>query len=257
MLFTLFWIDLCKSKTSGILIDMKAFDYLIQHAAEIEKKLGYHFSDPSLLALAFVHRSYINEHKDIALHNERLEFLGDSVLGLLVAGFLYESFPGRSEGDLSTFRSRLVDSHTCMRFVLKLNVSEYLLLGRGEKLSDGRGRESILGDLFEAIIGAIYLDGGVDSVGKFFFSHFSEEIDAIMSKPVSNWKALFQDYCQRSFQQTPKYHVLSENGPDHSKIFTVSVTVNAEEMGRGEGGSKKDAQQAAAQNALEKLNRQG
>lgn len=235
---------------------MGTFNQLIQNFAEIDGKLGYCFRDPSLLALAFVHRSYVNEHKEISKHNERLEFLGDSVLGLVVADYLYESFPDRPEGDLSNLRSRLVNSLTCMNFILKLDVSHHLLLGKGEKLSDGRGRESILGDLFEAIVGAIYLDGGLDAVRRFFFRHFSEEVNKIIEKPLSNWKALFQDYCQRTFQKIPKYHVLSEHGPDHSKIFTVRVTINDEEMGCGQGGSKKDAQQAAAENALLRLNQQ-
>lgn len=232
---------------------MNTYDLLLQNATEIEALIGYRFNDPALLALAFVHRSYINEHKDITTHNERLEFLGDSVLGLLVASFLYKNFPERPEGELSSLRSHLVDSHTCMNFVLKLGVHPYLLLGKGEKLSDGRGRESILGDLFEAIIGAVYLDGGLDAAHAFFFKNFSHEIDAIIDKPLNNWKALFQDYCQRTFQQTPTYVVLSEEGPDHSKIFTVSVTINGEEMGQGLGGSKKDAQQAAAENAIHRM----
>lgn len=232
---------------------MNAFDGLIFNALEIEAKIGYKFRDPALLALAFVHRSYINEHREISRHNERLEFLGDSVLGLLVSNFLYQHFPDRPEGELSSLRSRLVDSRTCMTFLLKLDVHKYLLLGKGEKLSDGRGRESILGDLFEAIIGAIYLDGGLEAARHFFFGHFSGDIDSIIDKPINNWKALFQDFCQRAFQQPPKYSVVSESGPDHSKIFTVRVAVNDEEMGIGEGGSKKDAQQAAAENALIRL----
>lgn len=236
-----------------ILPRMNTFDHLLQSSPEIEAHIGYRFNDPALLALAFVHRSYINEHKDISTHNERLEFLGDSVLGLLVASFLYQNFPDRPEGELSSLRSHLVDSHTCMNFVLKLGVHQFLLLGKGEKLSDGRGRESILGDLFEAIIGAVYLDGGLDAAYTFLFKNFSTDINAIIEKPLNNWKALFQDYCQRNFQQTPVYVVLSEEGPDHNKIFTVSVTIHDEEMGQGLGGSKKDAQQSAAENAIHRL----
>jgi ribonuclease-3 len=232
---------------------MNAFDLLIENIAEIESLLGYHFSDPALLALAFVHRSYINEHKEITHHNERLEFLGDSVLGLIVASFLYRKFPLKPEGELSSLRSRLVDSPTCMNFVLRLKVEKFLLLGKGERLSDGRGRESILGDLFEAVIGAIYLDGGLEAASSFFMRNFGEEINRIIDKPINNWKALFQDYCQRTYQQTPVYHVKGEVGPDHSKIFTMAVSVNGQEMGMGQGGSKKDAQQAAAENAVTRL----
>lgn len=232
---------------------MNAFDHLIYCASEIEAKIGYTFRDPALLAQAFVHRSYINEHRDITKHNERMEFLGDSVLGLIVASYLYEQFPEKPEGELSSLRSRLVESHTCMRFVLTLGVHQYLLLGKGERLSDGRGRESILGDLFEAIIGAIYLDGGLEAAKGFLFHYFCKEISAITARPINNWKALFQDFCQRSFQQPPQYHVLSETGPDHNKIFTVQVAVCNHEMGAGVGGSKKEAQQAAAENALSRL----
>lgn len=232
---------------------MNAFNELINNAFQIEAKLGYQFSETTLLALAFVHCSYINEHREVANHNERLEFLGDSVLGLLVADFLYKRFPDLPEGELSTLRSRLVDSNTCMNFVIKLDVHRYLLLGRGEKLNDGRGRESILGDLFEAIMGAIYLDGGIEAARKFLFDHFTNEIHAIIDKPLSNWKAIFQDFCQKSYQQPPKYTVQSEIGPDHSKIFKIVVEVNGQEQGVGQGGSKKEAQQDAAHDALKRL----
>lgn len=236
---------------------MNAFEYLIDNARDIGLKLGYQFKNPALQALAFVHRSYINEHRDVMRHNERLEFLGDSVLGLIISSFLYQTFPERPEGELSSLRSRLVDSQTCMNFVLKLDVHQYLLLGKGEKLSEGRGRESILGDLFEAIIGAIYLDGGLEEARLFLFRHFHEEIQGITAQPFSNWKALFQDYCQRTYQQTPVYDVLSEIGPDHNKLFMISVSINEEKMGSGEGGSKKDAQQNAAKNALSRLKEKG
>lgn len=236
---------------------MNAFDILIEKASVIEGNIRYRFRDPSLLALAFVHRSYINEHRDIAAHNERLEFLGDSVLGVLIATFLYREFPKRPEGELSSLRSRLVDCHTCMQFVLKLDIHSFLLLGRGEQMSQGKGRESILGDFFEALIGAIYLDGGLQAAHDFLFGHFKEEILSIIDQPLNNWKALFQDYCQKIYQEPPKYLVLNEKGPDHNKIFSVAVTVKEKEMGRGQGASKKDAQQAAAADALERLQKNG
>jgi ribonuclease III len=206
------------------------------------------------LTLAFVHRSFVNEHREITDHNERLEFLGDSVLGMLIAEYLYKHMPDTPEGDLSYLRSRLVEASTCVAFVQKLSISQYLLLGKGERMNDGRGRDSILADFFEAIIGAIYLDGGIENARKFIFNNFSEEIIAILKKPLRNWKAMLQDYCQKNFQQTPFYQVLEESGPDHSKIFKVSVHITDQLLGEGHGASKKEAQQDAAADALAKLN---
>ncbi len=219
----------------------------------IEKRLGYTFKDKSLLALAFVHRSFVNENRAIIdQHNERLEFLGDSILGMLVAEYLYKQLPEHPEGELSYLRSRLVEASSCIIYVQKLHIEEFLLLGRGEKRNDGRGRDSILADLFEAVIGAIYIDGGVQAAYQFIFQNFSEEIQDILDQPEHNWKALLQDYSQKQFQNPPQYILINESGPDHSKNFEIAVHVNNEEWGRGVGSSKKEAQQAAAQKALER-----
>lgn len=226
---------------------------LLKNTSQIESKIDYVFNDKSLLALAFVHRSYINENKHVTQHNERLEFLGDSILGLMIADYLYSYLPSTQEGDLSYLRSRLVEAASCVAYVTKLDVEKYLLLGKGEKMNDGRGRESILADLFEAIIGAIYLDGGIEAAKNFFFKNFSDQIESILKTPLRNWKALLQDYCQKKYQQPPEYKILSETGPDHSKVFLVSVEIDSQELGIGQGSSKKEAQQAAAFNALEKL----
>lgn len=224
---------------------------LLKNCSQLEERLNYRFKNKTLLALAFTHRSYINENRQIKEHNERLEFLGDSVLGILVADYLYRHLPGTSEGDLSYLRSRLVEATSCVTYMLKLDLSNHLLLGKGEKMNDGRGRDSILADLFEAIMGAIYLDGGMEAAKTFFFGNFTEEIEAILNTPIQNWKALLQDFCQKKFQQPPEYKTLSATGPDHSKIFLVSVELNGKELGQGEGPSKKEAQQAAARKALE------
>ncbi len=229
---------------------MNAYEVLIRRAPEIESKLGYTFKDRSLLALAFIHRSFINENKEIEQHNERLEFLGDSILGMLIADYLYRYLPSTPEGELSVLRSRLVEASSCFNYVQKYDLGQYLLLGKGEKMNAGRGRISILADLFEAIIGAIYIDGGLEAAKRFLFKNFSFEIDAILKTPIRNYKALLQDYCQKNFQQTPKYKVLSEEGPDHSKIFKISVIINEKEVGYGQGSSKKEAQQMAAGDAL-------
>lgn len=230
---------------------MNSLEKLIFDASEIENRLGYTFKHKSLLALAFVHRSFVNENRDVTdQHNERLEFLGDSVLGVLVAEFLYRQLPTTSEGDLSHLRSRLVEASSCVAYIQKLNVEGHLLLGKGERMNDGRGRESILADLFEALIGAIYLDGGIEAARLFLFNHFKEEIEGILKEPVRNWKAELQDYSQKVHQQTPLYKVVSESGPDHSKVFNVSVLINDQEIGVGQGASKKEAQQAAAADAM-------
>lgn len=229
---------------------MNAINELIKNAPLIEEKIGYKFKDRSMLALAFVHRSFINENREISHHNERLEFLGDSVLGLIVAEYLYKFLPTMPEGELSYLRSRLVEATSCMAYVQKFNIEGHILLGKGERMNDGRGRESILADLFEAIIGAIYLDGGIEAARSFLFTNFAAEINEILKTPLRNWKALLQDYCQKKYQRTPFYKLLEEFGPDHSKVFKIAVLVNDEEMGIGEGASKKEAQQAAAADAI-------
>jgi ribonuclease III len=231
---------------------MNNFTQLISKASEIEARLNYTFKDRSLLVLAFIHCSFVNENRDISQHNERLEFLGDSVLGLLISDYLYRHLPETPEGELSSLRSKLVEASSCVTYIQKIDVGQYLLMGRGERMNDGRGRDSILSDLFEAIVGAIYLDGGFESAKKFMFQNFSEIIDEILKTPTKNWKALLQDYCQKKYQQTPSYQLLNETGPDHSKCFLIAVLLDEKELGRGEGSSKKEAQQAAAKNALEK-----
>lgn len=225
-------------------------EYLFQHIPFIEAKLGYTFRDRSFLVLAFVHRSFINENRMVTQHNERLEFLGDSVLGMLISDYLYRHLPTTPEGQLSYLRSRLVEASSCVSYVQSLDIASYVLLGKGERMNDGRGRESILADLFEAIIGAIYLDGGLKAAEDFLFRNFALQIEEILKTPLRNWKALLQDYCQKKYQLTPVYQVLQASGPDHSKVFEISVIINQKELGRGMGASKKEAQQAAAADAL-------
>ncbi len=232
---------------------MNTPEKLFQAIPEIEAKIRYAFRDRSLLALAFVHRSFINESRFIVEHNERLEFLGDSILGMLVAEYLYRKNPTMPEGDLSRLRSRLVDGSACTGYIQKLDLGGYLLLGRGEQMNDGRGRESILADLFEAIIAAIYIDGGLEPVRRFIFDNFSAEMEALVRGPFGNPKALLQEYSQKKFHLAPVYETLEEMGPDHSKTFCVVVKMNNQEFGRGAGVSKKEAQQAAAFDALTRV----
>ena len=219
----------------------------------VESKLKLTFQNKTLLKLAFVHRSFWNENQgSIPNHNERLEFLGDSVLGLLVADYLFDQHPGLDEGSLSVLRSQLVDAPACATYVQKLDISSFLLLGRGEQMNRGKGRESIIADLFEAIIGALYLDQGLEAVRKFFFCHFKEEVERIVAAPQRNWKAELQDYAQKNYQQTPIYEVMEESGPPHRKKFRISVWINEEKWGEGEGSSKKEGQTEAAKNAINK-----
>ncbi len=219
---------------------------------DIEKKLSYNFKDPSLLKLAFTHRSYCNEHLELELvHNERLEFLGDSVLGLIVADHLYSSYPEKDEGELSTLRSQLVDASACASYLKQLDIEAYLQLGKGESLNQGKGRQSLLSDLFEALIGAIYLDSGLMSAKRFFFHHFSSVVDQTVIEPQHNWKAELQDYAQKNYQETPIYKLLEESGLDHERLFRMGVFIGEKMVGEGSGFSKKEAQIEAAKNALE------
>ncbi len=229
-------------------------EHFFSKKSEIESKLNYCFQKPELLFLAFVHRSYWNENQQsVQEHNERLEFLGDSVLGLIIADYLYCSLPDVDEGNLSRLRAQLIDAPACAAYIQHIELEEYILLGKGEQTNQGKGRESILADLFEAIIGAIYLDGGFQAAEKFILSHFASIIEERVKKPLRNWKADLQDYTQRTFHETPEYEVLEESGLAHEKVFRVSVSVQARQLGVGEGSSKKEAQVDAAKNALEQL----
>jgi ribonuclease-3 len=225
--------------------------------SQLEDRLGYAFQNKDLLKLAFTHRSYFNEHREeVGGHNERLEFLGDSVLGLVIASHLYQEMPQESEGHLSHLRAHLVGAESCARYTKDLLLEEFLLLGKGESVNVGRGRDRILADLFEAIVGAVYLDGGLDAARAFILRHFQHLIDEAISTPLRNWKAELQDYSQKQFQKPPDYIILEEKGPPHSRLFVVSVRIGDEEMGQGEGPSKKHAEQAAAEDALRLMEKQ-
>ncbi|GAB4190757.1 MAG: ribonuclease III [Simkaniaceae bacterium] len=226
---------------------------LKNHFSDIERAISYAFKNKQLLITAFTHRSFMNENREIVSeHNERLEFLGDAVLTLIISDFLFHHLPLTREGDLSHLRAQLVDAAACAAFIQKLNVHSYILLGKGELLAGGKGRESIFSDLFEAILGAIYLDGGMEASRKFVLEHFMQDILHTIEKPSKNWKAELQDYAQKNYQQIPLYRVMKEEGPDHQKIFYVSVILNEKELGKGTGTSKKKAEQEAAKDALEK-----
>ncbi|MGE3954221.1 MAG: ribonuclease III [Parachlamydiales bacterium] len=225
---------------------------------EIERRLGYLFHDKQLLEMAFTHRSFINEHRELtAVHNERLEFLGDAVLGMIISAYLYELGPQMPEGELSLLRSRLVEAAACADYTAELGVGDHLLLGKGERIHATRGRDSMHANLFEAIVGAIYLDGGLEVTKHFLFTHFGPTFADRIANPAQNWKAELQDYTQRTHGTTPEYRLLAEEGPDHAKTFVVAVFVQGEKLGQGEGPSKKEAQQLAAKEAMEELHGKG
>lgn len=221
---------------------------------QVEEKLGYVFSCKDHLYTALVHRSFINEHKQLNIqHNERLEFLGDSVLGFFVADYLFHRLPGHPEGQLSQLRSKLVDSTSCAQYLQKLSLQDYIQLGKGEKMTEGKAKTSILADVFEAVIGAIYLDGGWTMAKSFLLCHLEADIEAVIGSPPRNYKAELQEYAQKKFHKAPVYKVMQETGPDHAKVFHVVVIVNDEEAGLGIGASKKEAEARAAFEALSKL----
>ena len=220
---------------------------------EFQNKIGINFTNASLLTQAFVHRSYINENKQSGLsHNERLEFLGDAVLELVITDFLYQKYPNKTEGDLTAYRSALVNAQTCSDIATNLEMGNYLLLSKGESKDVGRARQYILANALEALIGAIYLDLGYDKAKDFIEKNFTPLIDSIISaKAFIDAKSLFQEKAQEFDGITPSYKTLRETGPDHEKKFTVGVYVGRDLIAEGTGESKQDAEQSAARKALE------
>ncbi len=218
-----------------------------------EDKLGVQFNDADLLRQAFTHRSYLNEHRgEVKGHNERLEFLGDAVLELIATHFLYEKFPGQTEGDLTAYRAALVNAVTCAEVAQELGMNDYLLLSRGEAKDTGRARGILMANAFEALVGAIYLDQGYDAAKKFITEYLFPKIDEIIEKKL--WldaKSSLQEKAQEVEGSTPSYSVLKEWGPDHDKHFVVGVYVKDKLLAEGQGKSKQDAEQAAARAALD------
>jgi ribonuclease III len=222
--------------------------------SKFEEQAGVEFKDKSLLKQAFTHRSYINENRASGLeHNERLEFLGDAVLELVITDYLYGRLKDSSEGQMTALRSALVNSDTCARVAQSMGANDFLLLSKGESKDTGRARQYILANTLEAIIGAIYMDQGYEAAKDFILKQIAPVMEEIIAG--GTWidaKSLFQERAQEYKGLTPIYKTIKETGPDHDKHFTVRVSVGDEVMGEGEGKSKQDAEQVAAQNALEK-----
>lgn len=217
-----------------------------------QKVLGLKFKDENVLRQALVHRSYLNEHKNFELpHNERLEFLGDAVLELSVTDHLYRNYEN-PEGELTNWRSGLVNSKNLARIASKIGVEEFLFLSRGESKDTGRAREYILGNAMEAIIGAIYMDSGYDAADKFVQKNVLVDLpDMIQNQAYVDPKSRLQELVQAEMKTTPEYMLVKEEGPDHDKVFVVSVCIAGRECGIGRGSSKQAAQLEAARAALE------
>lgn len=219
--------------------------------AEFESVIGYEFKDKELLKIALTHSSYANENK-MPVNNERLEFLGDSVLGFVTAEYLFSQFKGRPEGELTKLRAAVVCEKSLFRFAEKISLGQYIFMGRGEEHSGGRNRPSIVSDAFEAVIAAMYIDGGIDAVRPYILGFIKDAVKREAS--FKDNKSLLQEEIQKNKGNTLVYEEIGESGPDHEKVFSFVVKLNGKIIGQGEGKSKKEAEQAAAGDALEKLN---
>lgn len=232
---------------------MNCLDDLKKELPDLEKKLGLTFKNHEIIIQACCHSSFVNENKKkIDCNNERLEFLGDAALGAVMSEYLYCNYDD-PEGELSKMKSQIVDATSCVKYIEYLGIEEFLLLGKGQQIEAHRGRNKAVANFFEAIIGAILLDHGYSEVKRFVNEKLRSSIEEILNDPTTNYKAQLQELSQQELHEKPVYLLVSEEGPDHEKIFTVEVYVNDIKQGVGTGKSKKLAEQMAAQSALEKL----
>ncbi|KKW45767.1 ribonuclease III [Candidatus Kaiserbacteria bacterium RIFCSPHIGHO2_02_FULL_59_21] len=217
-----------------------------------EKQIGHTFADRRLIEQAFTHRSYLNENRTPGReHNERLEFLGDAVLELVVTEFLYAKYPAKPEGDLTAYRAALVNTQSISEAASKLGMNAYLLLSRGEARDTGRARQIILANAFEALIGAIYLDSGYAAARAFIDAQLFHKTDEVVSKRLwQDAKSRLQELAQGTLGVTPTYELSSQSGPDHARQFVIAAYIGREKVATGEGRSKQEAEQDAAQKAL-------
>ena len=221
--------------------------------SELESKIGFEFKNKDLLLTALTHRSYLNENLNWRLdHNERMEFLGDAVLELVVTEHLYKNYPN-PEGEMTNWRAALVNANILSKITAEFNLNDYIMLSRGEARDTGRARQYILANAMESLIGAIYLDQGYEACGKFISKFILKELPAIIENHLyRDAKSLFQEMAQDKAGITPTYEVLEQWGPDHAKNFRVGVFLEKELAGQGQGPSKQEAQQKAAEDALAK-----
>ena len=220
--------------------------------SDFEKKTKVVFKDKGLLKQAFIHRSYINENPNVGLsHNERLEFLGDAVLELIVTDFLYKKYPSYTEGELTALRSALVNAIIISEIALDIGMNDFLLLSKGEAKDMGKARQYILANTYEAYVGAVYIDQGYEVTNKFITDSLLHHTEEIVSKKLwRDAKSLVQEKAQEFVGVTPSYKVISESGPDHDKHFTVGILFGGELITEGKGKSKQEAEQKAAESAL-------
>jgi ribonuclease-3 len=218
----------------------------------LEEILGVTFTDKQLLLSAITHRSYLNEHREaVHDHNERLEFLGDAVLELVVTHFLFKKYPDKPEGDLTAIRAALVNTVSLSAASEALGVNQYLLMSKGEAKDEGRARQYILANAFEAFIGAIYLDQGYDEAQNFIATQLFPKTEEIVRKRLwQDAKSRFQELAQEHNSVTPTYELIDQNGPDHDRVFTIGVYLKRDKIAEGKGRSKQEAEQEAAQNAI-------
>lgn len=221
----------------------------------LQRSLDVSFSDPSLLDRALIHGSYINENPSFApTSNERLEFLGDAILGMVVAEMLYQGFPYLDEGEMTKLRAALVRRETLARVAINIGLGSYLYLGRGEESSGGRVKPANLASALEAVIAAIFLDQGANKAGDFILRLLSTELKQVMQEGAEpDYKTRLQEFIQARDQKAPTYHLVEVGGPEHGKTFIVEVRLGETTLGRGSGKSKKAAETEAARSALEKL----
>ena len=216
---------------------------------DIEHILGYRFKDKAVLKEALTHKSYAGERRHTK-HNERLEFLGDSILGAIVADYIYNQCPQVEEGVLSKIKSNLVSRRNLYYWGKQMNLGQFMLLGHGELSTGGRERDSIISNAVEAVIGAVYLDGGYEAAESVIWPWVRTQE---LTQDAQDFKSLLQEYVQKNGKQPPVYEVIQTVGPEHDKTFTVRVCLQAHEIGRGKGHNKKQAEQAAAKNAFEAI----
>lgn len=220
---------------------------------QLEKILGLSFRDRDLLRQALAHRSYLNEQDGSSLDSyERMEFLGDAVLELVVSNELYQRLPLLNEGELTKARAALVCRESLSQLAQSLSLGEFLLLGKGEEAAGGRQRESLLAAVFEAVVAAIYLDQGYDQARRFILSTLTEQLDEVCRRgaPPENPKSQLQEYFQGLGRPSPRYRLVSAEGPDHSPVFTIEAVVEDQVVGTGQGGKKAEAERSAALDAL-------
>lgn len=224
--------------------------------SELETKLNYCFKNKELIQQALKHRSFLSVTNECRLRsNERLEFLGDAVLGMIVTEYLFKKFPTKEEGELTAIKSLLVSRKILARVSTELGIGAFMLLNDAEEKSGGRERASIIADAFEAIVGAIYLDGGLETTVNFIREQLLDLTDEILTEEhYKNFKSILLEYSQSQNLGLPQYIVRNEEGPDHEKLFTIEVRINNQVLGIGKGNSKKGAEQISAKNALKNLN---